>query len=192
MSNSDETRVLTDGERQRFHDLYVKHHRHVYRLCLRMTRDVCEAEDLAQDIFVHLFRTIGSFRGESSFSTWLHRLSVNIVLMHFRKRARAERTTTSGELPVQTALGSQRPERMRIVDRILLSEVIAKLPEGYREAVTLYDIEGLRHQEIAELKGRSEGTSKSQLHKGRAMLRTLINQSPPPRSVPKQSLPSIA
>jgi RNA polymerase sigma-70 factor (ECF subfamily) len=192
MSNSDETRVLTDGERQRFHELYMKHHRDVYRLCLRMTRDVCEAEDLAQDIFVHLFRTIGSFRGESSFSTWLHRLTVNIVLMHFRKRAKAERTTKSGELPVQTALGSQRPERMRIVDRILLSEVIAKLPEGYREAVTLYDIEGLRHQEIAELKGRSAGTSKSQLHKGRAMLRTLINQSTPPRDVPKQSMPSIA
>ena len=192
MSNSDERRVLTDVERQRFHELYIKHYRRVYRLCLRMTRDVCEAEDLAQDIFVHLFRTIGSFRGESSFSTWLHRLSVNIVLMHFRKRARAERTTKSGELPVQTAVGSQRPERMRIVDRILLSEVIAKLPEGYREAVTLYDIEGLRHQEIAEMKGRSAGTSKSQLHKGRAMLCTLINQSRPPRNLPKQPMPSIA
>ena len=106
MSNSDETPVLTDGERQRFHELYVKHHRDVYRLCLRITRDICEAEDLTQDVFVHLFRTIGSFRGESLFSTWLHRLTVNIVLMHFRKRGKAERMTKSGELPIQTALGS--------------------------------------------------------------------------------------
>lgn len=195
MSNSKETRELTDGERQRFHELYMKHHRDVYRVCLRMTRDVCEAEDLSQDVFVHLFRTIGSFRGESQFSTWLHRLTVNIVLMHFRKRGRAERTTKGGELPVQIAAGSQRPERMRVVDRILLSEVLAKLPDGYREAVILYDIEGLRHSEIAEMKGRSAGTSKSQLHKGRAMLRTLIKQSHPQRDVRdvrKQLLPAIA
>ena len=195
MSNSDEGRLLTDGESQRLHELYMKHHREVYRICLRMTRDVSEAEDLTQDVFLHLFRKIGSFRGESSFSTWLHRLTVNIVLMHFRKRGKAERTTRSGELPVQIAVGSQHPERMRIVDRILLSEVMAKLPDGYREAVILYDIEGLEHQEIAEIKGRSEGTSKSQLHKGRAMLRTLIKQSRPQqdvRDVRKQSMPSIA
>ena len=191
MSHSYEKRELTDGERQRFHELYLKHYRDVYCLCLRMTRDVCEAEDLTQDVFVHLFRTIGSFRGESLFSTWLHRLTVNIVLMHFRKRGKAE-LTKSGELPTQSAVGSQRHEKMRIVDRILLSEVIAKLPEGYREAVILYDIEGLRHREIAEMKGRSAGTSKSQLHKGRAMLRTLINQSRPQRDVPKKSMPSIA
>ncbi|HEX6728790.1 MAG TPA: RNA polymerase sigma factor [Pyrinomonadaceae bacterium] len=192
MSNSDETQELTDSERQRFHELYMKHHRDVYRVCFRMTRDVCEAEDLTQDVFVHLFRTIGSFRGESQFSTWLHRLTVNIVLMHFRKRRRAERTTTGGELPVQVAAGSHRPERMRIVDRILLSEVLAKLPDGYREAVILHDIEGLRHSEIAEMKGRSAGTSKSQLHKGRAMLRKLINQSHPERNVRPQPLPAIA
>jgi RNA polymerase sigma-70 factor (ECF subfamily) len=170
----------------------MKHHRDVYRICLGMTRDVCEAEDLTQDVFVHLFRTIGSFRGESAFSTWLHRLTVNIVLMHFRKRRKAERTTQSGELPVQIAAGSQHPERMRIVDRILLSEVLAKLPDGYREAVVLYDIEGLQHSEIAEMKGRSTGTSKSQLHKGRAMLRTLINQSHPQCDVRQQPVPSIA
>lgn len=191
MRNTDERGALTDLERQRFHELYTEHHRDVYRICLRMTRDVCEAEDLTQDVFVHLFRKIGSFRGESSFSTWLHRLTVNIVLMHFRKRRNVEKTTSSGELPVQIAVGSQHPERMRIIDRILLSEVIAKLPAGYGEAVILYDIEGLQHSEIAEMKGRSEGTSKSQLHKGRAMLRALINQSHPQRDVRKQSMPSI-
>ena len=195
MRNLEERRALTDGERQTFHELYMKHHRDVYRVCLRMTRDICEAEDLTQDVFLHLFRTIGSFRGESQFSTWLHRLTVNLVLMHFRKRGRGEKTTESGEVPVQIAAGSQHPERMRIVDRILLSEVLAKLPDGYREAVILYDIEGLRHSEIAEMKGRSAGTSKSQLHKGRAMLRKLINQSHPQRDVRdvrQQPMPSIA
>ena len=192
MSNLGERRLLTDGERQTFHELYMKHHRDVYGICLRMTRDVSEAEDLTQDVFVHLFRTIGSFRGESLFSTWLHRLTVNIVLMHFRKRAKAERTTESGELPVQVAAGSQHPEKMRIVDRILLSEVIAKLPDGYREAIILHDIQGLEHKEIAEMKGRAEGTSKSQLHRGRAMLRTLINQARPHPYLSQQLIPSTA
>jgi RNA polymerase sigma-70 factor, ECF subfamily len=195
VNNSGERQALTDTERQRFHELYMKHHRDVYRVCLRMTRDICEAEDLTQDVFLHLFRTIGSFRGESQFSTWLHRLTVNIVLMHFRKRGRGEKTTKSGEVPVQIAAGSQHPEKMRVVDRILLSEVLARLPDGYREAVILYDIEGLRHSEIAEMKGRSAGTSKSQLHKGRTMLRKLINQSHPQRDVRdvrQQPMPSIA
>ena len=184
MRNSDEGQPLTEGDRQKFHDLYLKHHRVVYGICLRMTNDVSESEDLTQDVFLQLFRTIGNFRGESAFSTWLHSLTVNTVLMHFRKRrSKSERTTESGEPPVQVAAGSQHPERMQIMDRILLSEVIAKLPDGYREAIILHDIQGLEHKEIAEMKGRSEGTSKSQLHRGRAMLRSLITQSPPHRSV---------
>jgi RNA polymerase sigma-70 factor, ECF subfamily len=193
MSNSDETQLLTESERQNFHELYLKHHHFVYGICFRMTQDVSEAEDLTQDVFIDLFRTIGSFRGESAFRTWLHRLTTNIVLMHFRKcRRKSERTTVSGELPVQVVAGCHDPERMRIVDRILLSEVFAKLPDGYREAVILHDIQGLEHKEIAEMKGRSEGTSKSQLHKGRAMLGSLINQSKPHPSAPKQSIASIA
>ena len=140
-----------------------------------MTRNVAESEDLTQDIFIHLFRTIGSFRGESAFTTWLHRVTVNHVLMHLRKcQRRAERTTENGELPIYIAAGTRDPRRMRIVDRILLTEVFAKLPEGYRQAIILYDVEGLEHSEIAEKRGRSVGTSKSQLHKARAMLRELI------------------
>ena len=191
MKNSDKQQPLTENDQQVFHELYQKHYRLVYSLCLRMTHDVSEAEDLTQDVFVHLFRTIGSFRGESAFTTWLHRLTVNLVLMHFRKRRRSERITQSGELPVQVAAGTHNQERMRIVDRILLSEVIAKLPDGYREAVILHDIEGLEHKEIAERKGKAEGTSKSQLHKGRAMLRALITDSRR-RYSGKQSMPSTA
>jgi RNA polymerase sigma-70 factor (ECF subfamily) len=179
MNYSSKTAPLSEADQQGFDELYQKHRRLVYSICIRMTQDVSESEDLTQDVFIHLFRTIGSFRGESAFTTWLHRLTVNVVLMHFRKRrVRPEKTTEDGEVPVQITASSRNPERGRILDRILLSEVIAKLPEGYREAIILHDLEGLAHKEIAELKGRSEGTSKSQLHKGRAMLRALITQSP--------------
>lgn len=166
---------LTDGDQQTFHELYLKYQHRVYSICLRMTQNASESEDLTQDVFIQLFRTIGSFRGESAFTTWLHRLTVNQVLMHFRKRkARPELTSDHEGSVGYLAAGSQDPKRMRIVDRILLSEVIAKLPAGYRQAVILHEIEGLRHSEIAERTGRSIGTSKSQLHKGRALLRELI------------------
>jgi len=175
MKKATATKQLSDSDQQTFHQLYEKYHRVVYSICLRMTQNVSEAEDLTQDVFVQLFRTIGSFRGESVFTTWLHRLTVNLVLMHFRKRkVRPELTSANGELPAYILAGTQDPRRMRIMDRILLSEVIAKLPKGYREAIILHDIEGLHHDEIAERRGRSIGTSKSQLHKGRAMLRQLI------------------
>jgi len=180
MNSSDKRKPLSDEEQKAFHELYLAHHRRVYSICLRMTRDPSEAEDLTQEVFVHLFRSIGSFRGDSAFTTWLHRLTVNHVLMHFRKRkGRAERMTEAAELPVQAVAGSCDHGRMKIVDSILLSEVIAKLPKGYREALVLHDIEGFQHKEIAEMKGRTEGTSKSQLHKARRMLRGLISQPGP-------------
>jgi RNA polymerase sigma-70 factor (ECF subfamily) len=171
MNKVDQRQPYTEGDRQVFHELYQEHHRRVYSICLRMTQNISEAEDLTQEVFIQVFRTIGSFRGESAFTTWLHRLTVNHVLMHFRKRGvRSERTTDNGDLPVRIVAGTSDPKRMRIVDRILLSEVIAQLPEGYREAIILHDVEGLEHSEIAQLKGRSVGTSKSQLHKGRGSI----------------------
>jgi RNA polymerase sigma-70 factor (ECF subfamily) len=180
MNGLDKRAPLTDEEQQVFQELYQTHHRRVYSICLRMTRDGSEAEDLTQEIFVHLFRAFGSFRGESAFTTWLHRLTVNHVLMHFRKRkVRTVQTTEDGEPPVPALAGSHDRKRMNIVDRILLSEVIAKLPDGYREALVLHDIEGFEHQEIAEMRGRTEGTSKSQLHKAKRMLRALITQPGP-------------
>ena len=191
MNKPDQRQPLTEGDRQVFHELYQEHHRRVYSVCLRMTQNVSEAEDLTQEVFIHLFRTIGSFRGESAFTTWLHRLTVNHVLMHFRKRkVRSERTTGDGDLPVQVVAGTGDPQRMRVVDRILLSEVIAQLPEGYREAIIMHDVEGLEHREIAQIRGRSIGTSKSQLYRGRTMLRALITQGSRRRQGVRQSLPS--
>ena len=175
MKKSDKNHQLTDRDQQRFHALYLKHHHTVYSICLRMTQNVSESEDLSQDVFIQLFRSIGSFRGESSFTTWLHRLTVNKVLMHFRKRkVRPELPIDNEESLTCIAAGTAAPMQIRIVDRILLSEVIAKLPKGYRQAIIFHDIQGWEHSEIAQRNGRSIGTSKSQLHKGRAMLRALI------------------
>src|ERR1051325_3734782 len=175
MKKVDEIQPLIEDDQQAFDELYQKYYERVYSICFRMTQNAFESEDLTQDVFIRLFQTIGSFRGESAFTTWLYRLTVNLVLMHFRKRKRRrDQINENGELQSYIVPGSQDPERMRIVDRILLSEVIAKLPEGYRQAIILHDIEGLEHKEIAEMRGRSVGTSKSQLHKGRAMLRELI------------------
>ena len=175
MKKAGESQQLTEREQQTFHELYQKYHERVYSICLRMTQNASESEDLTQDVFIQLFRTIGSFRGESAFTSWLRRLTVNRVLMHFRKRKRRpDQISEKEELPAYIVTGTQDPKRMRIVDRILLSEVITKLPEGYRQAIILHDIQGLEHREIAARRGRSIGTSKSQLHKGRVMLRRLI------------------
>src|SRR5438270_4960789 len=173
------------GDMSAFEELYRRHHRRVYSLCLRMTQNVSEAEDLAQEAFVQLFRKIGSFRGESAFTTWLHRLTVNQALMHFRKRSvRDEKTTEEGETPVQIVKGTENPNAMPVVDRIALDKAIAQLPPGYRMVFTLHDIEGHEHEEIARMLGCSVGTSKSQLHKARMKLRGLLRQQNKPRQQP--------
>jgi RNA polymerase sigma-70 factor, ECF subfamily len=165
------------GEIDAFEELYRRHFRRVYALALRMTGSPEEAEDLAQETFTHLYNKIGSFRGESAFTTWLHRMTVNQVLMHFRRRkSRPEFTTTDGETPVQIVQGTENQNKMPIVDRMILENAIQKLPTGYRSVFVLHDVEGYEHGEIAEMLGIAEGTSKSQLHKARLKLRELIRQ----------------
>jgi RNA polymerase sigma-70 factor (ECF subfamily) len=164
-----------------FEELYARHNRRVFSLCLRMTGNTSEAEDLAQEVFIQLYRKIGSFRGESAFTTWLHRLTVNQVLMHFRKRGvKLEQTTDDGETPVQIVVGTQDPARMPVVDRIALDAAVAQLPPGYRTVFILHDVEGHEHEEIGRMLGCSVGTSKSQLHKARMKLRLLLRQQNPP------------
>ena len=171
------TRKAAKGDMESFGEIYRRHHRRVYSLALRMTGNVPEAEDLMQESFMHLFGKIGSFRGESAFTTWLHRLTVNQVLMHFRKRAvRKEKTTAEGEMPVQVVAGTGNPNWMPVVERIALNKAIAQLPPGCRSMFVLYDVEGYAHEEIAKMLGCSIGTSKSQLHKARMKLRTLLRQ----------------
>jgi RNA polymerase sigma-70 factor, ECF subfamily len=176
--DTDLARRAAGGDMRAFEELYRRHNRRVYSLCLRMTQNVSEAEDLAQEVFVHLFRKVGSFRGESAFTTWLHRLTVNKVLMHFRKRkARDERMTDDGEVPEQAVLGTENAARIPVIDRIALDAAIAQLPPGYRAVFILHDVEGHEHTEVARMLGCSVGTSKSQLHKARLKLRRLLAQT---------------
>jgi len=158
-----------------FEEIFKLHHRRVYALCLRMTGNVAEAEDLTQEVFVQVFRNLESFRGDAAFSTWLHRVAVNQVLMHFRRKlVRKEQITKDGELPDEPMESSRRFNRAPVLDRIMLNEAITRLPLGYRIVFILHDVKGLRHDEIAHELGCSVGTSKSQLHKARMRLRELL------------------
>lgn len=158
-----------------FEMLYERHHRRVYSLCLRMTNSQTEAEDLTQEVFIQLFRKISSFRGDSAFSTWLHRMTVNQVLMYFRRRSvKNEKTSESGEIPEQTVSGTENPRKMPVVDKIALKNAVAQLPNGYRNVFILHDVQGYEHEEVAKIMGISVGTSKSQLHKARLKLRGLL------------------
>lgn len=158
-----------------FELIYQRYHRRTYSLTLRMTSSQTEAEDLTQEVFIQLFRKVGSFRGDSAFSTWLHRLTVNQVLMHFRRRSvKNEKTSEDGEMPEQTVNGTANPRKMQVVDRIALKNAIAELPNGYRNVFVLHDVEGYEHEEVARLLRISVGTSKSQLHKARLKLRGLL------------------
>jgi RNA polymerase sigma-70 factor (ECF subfamily) len=147
-----------------------------------MVANATEAEDLSQEVFVQLFRKVGSFRGESAFTTWLHRLTVNHVLMHFRKKGvRLEKTTDEGEISEMQDFIQAVTERPRFIDRIALDKAISELPPGYRTVFVLHDVEGFEHEEVAAMLGVSVGTSKSQLHKARMRLRDLINKGKPQR-----------
>jgi RNA polymerase sigma-70 factor (ECF subfamily) len=165
------------GDTSAFEELYRRHFRRVYALCMRMMGNPVEAEDMTQEVFLQLFNKIGMFRGESAFTTWLHRMTVNQVLMHFRKKStRSELITDEGETPVQIVRGTENPGAMATVDRMLLEKALQQLPTGYRTVFVLHDIEGYEHYEVAEMLGIAEGTSKSQLHKARLKLRQLIRQ----------------
>ena len=170
-------RAAASGDAAAFERLYENHHRRVFSLCMRMLGDRTQAEDLTQDVFLQLYRKIGSFRGDSAFTTWLHRMTVNQVLMHFRKRGtKLEHTSEEGDFTnvIETPIQSTR--RISMVDRLALEKAISELPTGYRTMFVLHDIEGYQHEEIATLLNVSIGTSKSQLHKARMRLRELLSK----------------
>ena len=180
----DLTQAAAKGDMAAFEEIYHRHHRRVYSICLRMLQNAYEAEDLTQDVFIQLYRKVGSFRGDSAFTTWLHRLTVNQVLMHFRKRnVKFEKVTEEGETPDQIVTGTADPERMRIVDKIALENAIDQLPEGYKNVFVLHDVEDFEHEEVAKILGCSVGTSKSQLHKARLKLRKLLKKKANPRLI---------
>jgi RNA polymerase sigma-70 factor, ECF subfamily len=178
------TQAAGRGDMLAFEEIYSRHHRRVYSLCLRMLQNSHEAEDLTQDVFIQLYRKIGSFRGDSAFTTWLHRMTVNQVLMHFRKRTvKFEKTTEEGETPVQIVMGTENLGKMQIVDKIALDNAIEQLPDGYKNVFVLHDVQGYEHEEVAKILGCSVGTSKSQLHKARLKMQRLLKKKTNPRII---------
>jgi RNA polymerase sigma-70 factor (ECF subfamily) len=179
MTEAEAIERAQQGDGVCFEALYSMHKRRVFSLCLRMTGNTAEAEDLTQEAFLQLYRKIGTFRGESAFSTWLHRLAVNVVLMHLRKKGLPEVSLQETLEPTEEDkpkrdFGGEDNVLIGSIDRVNLERAIESLPPGYRIIFVLHDIEGYEHNEIAEMMGCSIGNSKSQLHKARMKLRDLL------------------
>ena len=181
LSEAEAIERAKQGDASAFEALYNLHKRRVYSLCLRMTANTAAAEDLTQEAFLQLFRKIGTFRGESAFSTWLHRMAVNVVLMQLRKKGLnvvpLEETMEGEEESPKKEPGADDVRLAGSVDRLQLQHAIAELPPGYRMIFLLHDVQGYEHNEIADMIGCSIGNSKSQLHKARMKLRELLKTS---------------
>jgi len=173
-------RLAQRRDSRAFEHIYRLHCRPVYSLCLRLVRDPVEAEDLAQEVFMQLFRKIHTFRGESAFSSWLYRLTANLVFMSFRKKKLLtnslesstetdnERTSAGHEIAVTDLWLSG------LFDRMNLDAAIKELPKGYKAIFVLHEVQGYEHNEIAKILGCSVGNCKSQLHKARKRLRRVL------------------
>lgn len=167
------------GDHQAFAQLYGMHKRRIYSLCLRMVGNVAEAEDLTQEAFLQLHRKIATFRGDSAFSTWLHRLTINVVLMQLRKKGLPlisldEAMEPAPEEGPGRSFGAPDLTLSGAIDRLVLERAVADLPAGYRLIFILHDVEGFEHNEIASMLDCSIGNSKSQLHKARLKLRDAL------------------
>jgi RNA polymerase sigma-70 factor (ECF subfamily) len=167
------------GDDDAFSDLYLKHKRRVFAICMRMVRDFALAEDLTQEAFLHVHRKIASFRGDSAFSTWLHRLAVNTVLMHLRKHALSVVSLDHlmEDVPEERAgrtFGARDLTQAGVADRVDIDRAIAAMAPGYRSVFLLHDIHGFDHGEIADILKCTRGNTKSQLHKARRVVRNVL------------------
>ena len=160
------------GDARAFEALYRAHLPRVHSLVRRMTAGR-DADELTQDVFVRLWQKLGTFRGDSSFSTWLHRLAVNVVIERFRTETARRQRMHDGEDIFETLPG---PSRSRDLS-MDFETALTRLPDGAREIFVLHDVEGYKHQEIASLLDISAGTSKAQLHRARMMLRRHLGSS---------------
>ena len=182
-ADSDVIKRAQKGDADAFAALFHAHKARIYSVCLRMTNNATEAEDLAQDAFLQVFRKIATFRGDSAFSTWLHRIAVNTVLMHFRKKALnqvslEEPYNDSDGAHIRREYGAKDNRLAGCVDRVALACAIKELPRGYRTIFLLHEVQGYDHQEIAEMLGCCAGNSKSQLHKARLRIRERLARPP--------------
>lgn len=180
-SDAELVRRAQQGDSDAFASLFHSHKARIYSVCLRMTNNAAEAEDLTQDAFLQVFRKLATFRGDSALSTWLYRIAVNTVLMHFRKKVlrqiSLDEPYNQDAKVVRREYGSRDDRLTGSVDRIALARAIKELPDGYRTIFLLHEVEGYEHQEIAELLDCSVGNSKSQLHKAKLRIRELLGRA---------------
>jgi RNA polymerase sigma-70 factor, ECF subfamily len=169
------------GDAEAFAALFHTHRARVYSICLRMTNNSAQAEDLTQDAFLQVFRKLSTFKGNSALSTWLHRIAVNTVLMHFRKKAlkqvSLDEPSNWDATVVRREFGSRDRRLSGAVDRITLNRAIRDLPTGYRTVFLLHEVKGYEHPEIAKLLDCSIGNSKSQLHKAKGRIREFLGET---------------
>ena len=178
-SVSEAVRLAQEGDAAAFEFIYRLHCRRVYVLCLRMVKDPSEAEDLTQETFMQLFRKIHTFRGEAAFSSWLHRLTANIVLMRLRRKKLSSTSLDQlfagdGDDRSFNEPGAPDLRMTGIFDRFDLQRAVNQLPEGYKAAFILHDVQGYEHKQIARILGCSVGTCKSQLHRARKGIREFL------------------
>jgi len=171
------------GDHRAFAELYSLHKKRIYSLCMRMVGNAAEAEDMTQETFLQLHRKIATFRGDSAFSTWLHRLAINVVLMHLRKKGLSlismdEAMEPDPQGSPSRGFGARDLSLSGSIDRMALEQAVSDLPAGYRLVFVLHDIEGYEHHEIASMLDCSVGNSKSQLHKARLTLRETLHSLP--------------
>ena len=163
------------GDLDAFEALYRATAPRVFALCLRMTADRQRAQELTQDVFVRAWEALPSFRGDAAFTSWLHRIAVNVVLMGARaERRRVSRVALAEDLEGEVGDGFAPP--IDVEQGIDLERAIAKLPPGARRVFVLHDIEGYRHAEIARLTGTAEGTLRAQLHRARKLLMEALSR----------------
>ncbi|MGA8154043.1 MAG: sigma-70 family RNA polymerase sigma factor [Terriglobales bacterium] len=176
------------GDADAFASIFQAHRMRVYSLCVRMTNNTAEAEDLTQDAFLQVFRKLSSFRGDAALSTWLYRIAVNTVLMRLRKKKLVQVSLdepwskNTEASPIPREYGTVDHRLAGCVDRLALNQAIRELPDGYRTIFLLHEVEGYEHSEIAEFLGCSTGNSKSQLHKAKMRIRELL-------ASPRETLP---
>jgi RNA polymerase sigma-70 factor (ECF subfamily) len=174
VGDSTDVALAAAGDRQAFERLYRTHANRVYSICARMTGSRVQGEELTQDVFVRTWEKLPQFRGESAFSTWLHRLAVNVVLNARKIEGKHASRTDDGE--VDDERWDEAARAPLHIERMDLAEAIAKLPAGARRVFVLHDVEGYKHEEIAEMMGITSGGSKAQLHRARLLLREALER----------------
>lgn len=171
---------VQQGEEDAFATLFQLHKSRVYAVCLLITKDVSEANDLTQEAFLQVFRTVGNFRGDSAFSTWVYRIAVNTAFMSLRRRKfppmlSIDQPVSPDSPSLRHDFGKSDPNLSGAIDRIVLHRAIQELPAGCRKIFILHVVQGYEHREIAQLLRCSVGTSKSQLHKAKRKMRNLLS-----------------